>query len=251
MEMMAGQEQQVQPEAAKAPLWEDVVDVFVSPAALFRRNAKASWVTPWLVLSVIFVVLYFVFMSQNGELAVASAREMMARAGRELPAAAQQPPGLVRHIISAIFQPVGLLIGIVLGGFLLWIAALVAQGGPRFTQAMMIVAWASFPGILQKVVQGVLVLMKTSSGAELTPTRDISTGLLRFLDPASIPLPLMSALALVDIFALWQMILWIVALRAICNYSTGKATAVGVATWLLLMLPLMAMGFLGQMALGG
>lgn len=80
--------------------------------------------------------------------------------------------------------------------------------------------------------------------------KDISTGILRFLDTSSLPLPLMSALAMVDIFAFWQMILWAVALKAVCDYSTGKATAVALATWLLMLLPLMGMGFLGQLAMG-
>ncbi len=253
MEMATGQEPQVQPEARKAPLWEDIVDVFVSPAALFRRKAQTSWVTPWLVLSVIFAVLYFVFLSQNNELAVTQTREMMARVGRELPAAAQQPPGLVRSILTAVVgQPILLLIfGVLLGGFLLWVAAAVAQRGPSFKQAMMIMAWAAFPGILQKLISGVLVLMKTSSGGDLSAIKDPSTGILRFLDPASIPLPLLSALGMVDIFILWEAVLWAVALKAICNYSTGKAAAVAAATWLLMLLPLMGMGLLGQMAMGG
>jgi len=251
MEQMAGQEQAPQVEARKTPLWEDVVDVFVSPAQLFRRRENDGWVKPWLVLSAIVVVLYFVFLGPNHEIAVASAREMMARSGKQLPAGAQTGGGTAGQIISGIFQPLFLLIGILIGALLLWVAALVAQGGPRFKQAMMIIAWASFPSILQKVLQGVLVLMKTSSGEELSPMKDVSTGLLRFLDPASLPLPLISALAMVDVFAFWQMILWIVALKAICNYSTGKAAAVAFATWLLMLLPLMGMGFLGQLALGG
>ncbi len=249
MEMMAGQEQQEKVEARKAPLWEDVVDAFVSPAELFRRQAEGGWVKPWIVLSVIFIVVYFLFLGPNREIAQATAREMLARAGKTMPAAAQG--GGAGQIIAGIFQPVGLLIGILLGAALLWIASAVAQGGPRFKQAMMIVAWASFPTLLLKVVQGVLVLIKLNAGEELSPMRDTSTGLLRFLDPASLPLPLVSALALVDIFAFWQMILWIVALRVICRYSTGKATAVAVATWLLMALPLMGMGYLGQLATGG
>ncbi len=253
MEMLAGQEQQVQVAARKAPLWEDIVDVFASPGAMFRRNANASWVTPWLVLSIIFAVLYFVFLSQNGELAVAQTREMMARMSRELPPAAQQPPGMVRSVLTAvIFQPLGLLVfGVLLGGFLLWLAGAVAQGGPRFTQAMMIMAWSAFPGILQKIVSGVLVLLKTSSGAELSAMKDPSTGILHFLDPTSIPLSLMSALAMVDVFVFWEVALWAVALKVISNYSTGKATAVAVATWLLMLLPMMGLGLLGQLAMGG
>ena len=250
MEMMTGQEQAPQVEARKTPLWEDVIDVFVSPAALFRRRAQDGWVKPWLVLSVVFVALALVFLGPNHELSLATTREMFARAGKEIPAAAQGG-GTTGQIISSIFQPVVLLIGILLGALFLWVAAAVAQGGPRFKQAMMIMAWASFPALLQKVLQGVLVLLKVNSGAELSPFRDASTGLLRFIDPASLPLPVLSALGLVDVFVFWEMILWIVALKAICHYSTGKATAVGFATWLLMLLPVMGMGLLGQMAMGG
>ncbi len=248
MEMMTGQEQAAvaQEPVRKSSLWEDVVDIFVSPAELYRRQAQGGWVKPWLVVSVLAVVLYFAFIGQNHEVAIASAAEMSARSGRQLPA-----PGMTGQIFSGIFQPVILLIGVLVGAFLLWIAALVAQGGPRFKQAMMIVSWALVPTILQKVLVGVLVLMKTSSGEELNAVRDTSTGVLRFIDPASLALPLVSGLSLVDVFALWQLILWLVALKVVCHYSTGKATAVAVATWLLMVPLAMGMGFLGQMAMGG
>lgn len=252
MEMMAGQEPPAAvTEPKKASLWEDIVDVFVSPAELYRRQAQAGWVKPWLVLSVILVALYFVFLAPNREVAIASAQEMAARSGRQLPAGAASGGGMAGQIIAGLFQPIGVLIGIVVGGLLLWLAAVVAQGGPRVKQAFMIIAWASFPSILQKVLVGVLVLMKTSSGQELNAVRDTSTGVLRFLDPSSLPLPLVSGLGLVDIFALWQVFLWLVALKVICHYSTGKATVVAFATWLLMFPLLMGMGFLGQLAVGG
>lgn len=247
MEMVTGQEQAaVAKEPARKPsLWEDVVDVFVSPAELYRRQAEGGWVKPWIVVSVLTVAIFFIFLGPNHEVAVASSREVAARMGRQLP-----EPGMGGQIFSGIFQPVLLLIGIVVSAFLLWVAAAVAQGGPRFKQAMMIVSWALLPTILQKVLVGVLVLMKTSSGEELNAVRDTSTGVLRFLDPGSLALPLVSGLSLVDVFAFWQLILWLVALKVVCHYTTGKATAVALATWVL-MLPLaMGMGFLGQLAMG-
>ncbi len=253
MEMMTGQEQApAAAEPKKASLWEDIVDVFVSPAELYRRQAEAGWVKPWLVLSVILVLLYFAFWAPNRDLAVASTTEMLARSGRTLPAGAEPGGGTIGRVIGAVVgQPIGLLIGVLVSGFLLWVASLVAQGGPRFKQAMMIVAWASFPTILQKVILGVLVIIKTGAGQELSGTRDASTGILRFLDPASLPMPLLTALRRVDIFALWGVILWVVALKAICHYSPGKATAVAVATWLLMALPLMGIGFISQLLMGG
>ena len=253
METVTGQEQAVagQEPARKVSLWEDIVDVFVSPAGLFRRQAQAGWVKPWLVLSVILVVLYFVFWGPNHEVAVASAEEMLARANRPLPAGAPQPGGsAVGQVISGIVQPVLMLLGILVSALLLWVASLVAQGGPRYKQAMTIVAWAMFPTILQKVLVGVLVLMKTSSGEPLSAMRDTSTGILRFLDSSSLPLPILSALGLVDVFAFWQLALWAIALKVICQYATAKALAVAFATWLLLVPLLMGLGLLGQLAMG-
>ena len=252
MEMMVGQNQQPQQTAVeKKPLWEDVVDVFVAPYGLFKRQANAGWVKPWLVLSIITVIIYFAFLGPNHEIAVATQREMLARVNRPLPAGATPGGGTAGQIVSGVLQPVFVLIGILLVAFLLWIASAVAGQGPRFKQAMTIIAWASFPTILQKVVAGVLVLIKVNSGEELSPMKDMSTGILRFLDTHSMPLPLSSALAMVDIFAFWQLILWAVALKAVCDYSTGKATAVAFATWLLLLLPFMGLGFLGQLFMGG
>lgn len=236
------------PEPAKGSLWEDLVDVFVSPAELYRRRANAGWVKPWLVLSVLSIVIYFAFMGPNHEVATASAREMMARAGKEMPAGGEG--GTAGQIISGIFQPVGLLIGILLSGALLWLAGAVADHGPRFKQALMIVAWASFPMILQKVLQAVLVLIKLGSGEPLRPMSDTSMGVLRFLDTTSLPLPILSALAAVDLFMFWTVVLWAIALKVICNYTTAKAGVVAFATWLLMLLPLMGMGFLGQLAIG-
>lgn len=170
METMVGQEQQPQPAAVeKKPLWEDVVDAFVAPFGLFKRQANGGWVKPWLVLSIISVIVYFAFLGPNHEIAVASQREMMARMNRPLPAGAAPGGGTVGQIVSGIFQPLFLLIGVLLGALFLWISSAVAGNGPRFKQAMTIIAWASFPTILQKVVAGVLVLMKTASGKSSTP----------------------------------------------------------------------------------
>ena len=249
MEMMTGREEQApQAEVKKASLWEDIVDVFVSPTELYRRHANDGWVKPWLVLSIVVVALYFVFLGPNHEVSLAGMREAMARAGRPVPEGAGQ--GMAGQIVGGLFQPIIIFIGMLLTGALLWIAGAVAQAGPRFKQSLMIVAWASFPVILQRVLAAVLVIMKTNSGEPLDATRDVSFGVLRFLDPASLPLPIVSALGAADVFVIWQVVLWLIALKAICSYSTAKATAVAVATWLLLLLPLMGMGFLGQLALG-
>ena len=251
MDTAADQETQVkEPEPPKASLWEDLIDVFISPAELYRRRAQDGWVKPWIVLSIILIALYYLFYAPNKELALASARELLARKGlTELPAGAQGTTN-VMQMIGGIFQPIGVLIGLLLGGAILWVVGLVAQGGPRFRQAMMIVAWASFPTILQKAAQAVLIILKTNSGEALGPVKDTSFGVLRFLDPSSLPTPLVATLSMVDLFAFWQMVLWIVAVKVICNYTAGKATAVGVAAWLVMLLPVIGLGFLGQ-AFGG
>jgi hypothetical protein len=227
-----------QPPATKASLWEDLVDVFASPAELFRRQENGSWVRPWLVLSIVMVVLYYVFLPATKAVAAAGMEEALAGATPQAAATARGAANTIQNI-SGIIVP-GYLILVVLGvGFLLWLMGLLAKGGPRFKQAAMIVAWASFVSIIQQVLFGVLVTLKINNGQPIVPKQDASFGVLRFLDPASVPAVLDPLIGRLDIFPIWQAILWFVALRVICRWAPAKAAATSAATWILIAVPLM------------
>src|SRR5512140_875063 len=83
MDTMADQQPPVAPSEApkSASLWEDLVDVFISPAELYRRRAHDSWVKPWIVVSVISAALYYVFLPATKAIAAAAMQEAMAKRG--------------------------------------------------------------------------------------------------------------------------------------------------------------------------
>lgn len=241
MDTMEGQEQQqsVEPQEKKASLWEDIIDVFIAPADLYRRRARDSWVKPWIVVSVISAALYYVFLPATKAIANAAMQEAMAKRGvTEVPASAQ---GIANtfQLLGGIIVPIGLVIGILLLGFLIWLVAKVAGNGPTYKQSMLIVAWSTVVGIIQQVLMGVLIIMKNNSGDAISPTRDVSFGVVRFLQPDAVPAVIIPLLNRLDIFAIWQALLWLVALKVICKWSTGKATVVAFASWILVAIPMM------------
>ncbi|HEX9109147.1 MAG TPA: hypothetical protein VF832_17995, partial [Longimicrobiales bacterium] len=81
MEMITGQEQSPQVQPRKASFWEDIVDLFVSPAEVYRRHEKDSFVVPWLLVSVIGAVLYYAFISANRAMATAVMQAQMTKQG--------------------------------------------------------------------------------------------------------------------------------------------------------------------------
>lgn len=238
METMTGQEQQAgQAEAKKASLWEDIIDVFVAPADLYRRHAQDTFVKPWLIVSVLGAVLYYAFITANKALQAAAMQAQLAKQGlTEVPAQAQGFANVMANL-GGIMVPIVYLAMFLLLGFAIWIVGMLAKGGPTFRQSVMIPAWAGMVIPLSQVLLGVLITLKLNSGEELSAVRDASTGVLRFVGGDSLSPILQSALGIVDIFWIWQAVLWFIALKTICSWPAGKAAAVAGVTWLLVALP--------------
>lgn len=236
---MEHEEAAAPPEAPKASLWEDLVDVFMSPAELYRRRANDGWVKPWVVLSIVSAVLYYVFLPATKAVSQAAMQEAMAKRGiNEVPQNAQ---GIANtfQMIGGIIVPIGLLVGILLTALVIWVVAAIAKGGPTYRQAAVIAAWASFVGVVQQVVSSILIILKNNSGGAIVPAQDTSFGVMRFLAPDSVAAVLVPVLNRLDIFAIWQALLWLVALHVICRWPTAKAASVAAVSWIIMAVPMM------------
>ncbi len=244
MEMLTGQQQETpQAEAKKPSLWEDIVDVFVAPAELYRRHEKDSFVVPWLVVSIIGAVLYYAFLSANKAIALAAMQAQLARQGvTEVPAQAQGFANAMNNL-GGIIVPIVYVLMFLLIGLAIWVVGMIAKGGPTYRQAIMIPAWAALVLPLSQVLLGVLLTMKLNSGGEISAVRDASTGLLRFVGSDTMNPILQPVLGIVDLFWIWQAVLWFIALKAICRWPTGKAAGVALVCWLLIAVP----GLIGAM----
>lgn len=224
---------QTETEPRRAARWEDLVDIFLSPAQLFRRRAEDSWLTPFIILSVISFVLYYVFLPANSAVMDAAMRA-------RLPAGAQAPSAGAVHtfqLLGGLFVPVGIGISVVFSGLLLWGMAVVTGGGLRFGQSVLITVYAAYVGILQQILASVLIILKSNQGAPIDVVRDFSFGLVRFLPKDAVPAALVPLLGRIDLFALWQAALWAVGVAVIAKTSRGRAILVAAGAWLIYAIP--------------
>jgi hypothetical protein len=224
------------------PLWEDFVDIFISPAELFRRRADQGWGLPLAIIAAVCLALYYALLPAN---------EIVMRAA--LQARAATSPGLDPKVIEAtaqrmryiggIFVPIGLAVVTLVAGVVLWLFGRLADERLTFRNAMVVATYSSAIVAVQQVVVAVLLIVQDNRGLPIDPVRDMSTGLLRFL-PAEDLSPLVSALiGRLDVFAIWQMVLWIVGVRAIARFTRAEAMVAGIGAWLVLAAPALLRAF--------
>lgn len=223
-----------------AARWEDYVDVFVSPAQLFRRRADDGWVQPFLVLLVASIALYYLFLPVTEFFAAA-------RVGTD-PAAIQAFETYGRRFlrIGGIFLPITL--GIALGATALWLRALAWIAGipVRLRQTALIACFAAFIPSLGQLATGGLGLFLQRSEAQIDPVRDLSFGLLRFLPAGELPAYLVPVLGRIDIFPIWQAGVWTAGLRALGGCSAARAATVSAVALLTGALPGALRAIVGQ-----
>jgi hypothetical protein len=224
-------------ETRRVPFWEDLVDVFISPASLFARRADANWVLPYAVLAAIAVVLYYAFMNAIGLVQEAAMQEQLARMAPEAAERARQGAEVSNRFrpLFGVVVPVFILFAVVAKGLLLWLLGKPAGARLSFRQGVLITTYASYVVILQTVAGSLLVTLKSNQGLAVG-AREMSFGVARFL-PADLSPVLLALAGRLDLFALWQLALWIVGLRVIARLPTGSAALVAGVVWLLAGIP--------------
>lgn len=214
----------------KASRWEDLVDVYFAPGDLFARRADESWVAPVIMLSVISILLYYIFLPIN---AVMWEVAMTENAAPGMDAEKIRQGAAMMKYIGGLFLPVGYLIVMLFTAIGLKLVSSLMEPAAEWRQAFLIAAFSMFVTIPQQIVGALLIFLKSGSG---TPhMSDVSFGALRFMEK---PDPVVRALlGRVDLFAIWAAVLCAVGLVVVVKMPRGKAIATAAITWLFLALP--------------
>lgn len=223
--------------ASAAERWEDYVDVFTSPAELFRRRAGSGLTHPIVTLVVASLVLYFVMLPAN--------RSLFAQ---NLPADPQAAAfmeryGLILQIGIGFLAPVSVMVAVLFAAFLLWLACSMLGVRLTFRNTVLIATFAGFIGLLQQAVAGLLVSLREGP---IDPVRDLSFGVLRLTGGDDVPRALVPLLGRLDVFTIWQAVVWAVGVRVIGNATRAHATIAAGAAWLLFAVPRMLLSALPQ-----
>jgi hypothetical protein len=231
-------------EPRRVSRWEDYIDVFFSPAELFRRRATDRVAPPLITLLVLAVVVYILMSPANAiamRAAIANNPDAAANMGQM---------GSIFLIVGGIFVPITFVVVIVASAFLLWAAARLVDVRAAFSRTMLIATYAAFVYLLSQLAGGVATLAHGEAGFDLL--RDTSFGPLRFTGDELNPV-IMALLRRLDIFAIWQAVLWGVGVAVIFRATRFQAAATAAAAWILFAIPNIiaaALGF-GPGAAGG
>jgi hypothetical protein len=215
--------------AERVARWEDYVDVFFSPTELFRRRARDSVTTPLLSLITLAVLFYLILLPANA---------MMIRT-----AMANNPRGVtvsgstmaVVHVVSAVAVPITYVFFTAFAAALLWLAGRFAEIRTEFSRAMLIATYGGFILLVSQLASGVLVLLHGETG--LDPVRHASLGVLRFTGGEGTARALVPLLRRLDVFAIWQAVLWAIGLHVIYRTTRLQAVITAAIAWLLFAVP--------------
>jgi hypothetical protein len=220
------------PQPAKVSRWEDLVDIFASPAEVFERRRHSSAWFPIIVVAVVSFALYLATKPLMQPIYDAMFDKMLAAAQAANPqvTAAQMERGRgIGNVVGALGQLIGVPIFIAIGGLILWVVGKFVDAKESIGAAIMVVAFSAFPALLQWVVFGIEGALMDP--AKLTSMHSISLSAARLVDSASVSPVVMALLTRVDLFVIWSTILVAIGLSVTGRITRGRAAAAAVVFW--------------------
>lgn len=226
------------PAPAGTPIWEDFIDIFTSPSAVFeRRKEDPNFVPPWLVFTVVVGVIVLLGWSTFEPVMHADTARAMEKVIASNP---NLPPEMVERMrsgnmpgagVAKYIVPVAASIVVLLVGLVTWIGGKIVGAMTTVGQAMMVAAYAYFPKIIDAVVQ--VVLAMTLPESMLNTAGHLKLGPSMALDPDHSSLLLGAFVTRLDLFTIWTTVLLALGLKVTGKISTQKAAIAAVAIWLI------------------
>ena len=225
------------PAPSSASVWEDFVDIFTNPSAVFERRREGQFGMALLILAVLTGILAFAL--HNGLAPV-----MDAVIAKQQAAALAKNPALTADQLSSmtgmmekmskfgaiIFVPVAA----VIGAALIWVIGRFLDAKMAFAAAMMVSVYSGVPRIIQTVVTALQGLFL--SPESITSPNSVSIGPARFL-PDSGNAVLGAVLGGFDLFTIWTVVLIAIGIAVVARVPMTRAAITAGLVWLVSLLP--------------
>lgn len=227
------------PAAAKASVWEDFLDIFYAPSAVFARREQGSVWIPMLVVTVLIGTFFVLNSGMLEAMMDAEFRRSMAAAaqgGGPQPTAEQleQMRGF-GATMAKVMAFVSVPIVILFVGTTLWFAGKLVSARQTFHAALVVAAYSYMPKVLETLlvsVQGLVLDASTLDGRFR-----LTFGIGRFLDPDTTSPVLLALLGRVDVFTLWVTVLLAIGLAVTGRIPKAQAAIAAAVVWLVGALP--------------
>jgi hypothetical protein len=221
--------------ADKAPsLWEDCLEIFYAPGAVFaRRRDDPAFGGALLVLLVVSIGLALAFQGAFEPLLEADLRRNFAQAMKDDP---RLTPEMMERSIA--FGKRFFLLGV--GAFALvlpiaigaavWLAGKLVDSKAGFGHAVMVATFAMYARIPETVVNALQALLLPEDA--LKGQMGVKLGVSRFLDPDRTSQLVMALAGRVDLFTLWVTAIIATGIAVTGPVSRGRAWAAAGLVWL-------------------
>ena len=222
----------------KTSFWEDVIDIFVSPAAVFRRREKTSVWPPMLFVALSIGVIFFATFNTLEPIFDAEFSRRTAKMMAQNPALTPEMLEKMRGVQTGVAK-YGLSIVMIVTMFVLgsvsWLIGKMFDSKQTFNAALVVAAWSYMPRILGALINAIQGLLMDP--AKMTSLLAISLSPARFMDPDKTNPILYQMAGRLDLITIWVTVLLAIGLVVTGKVTKGRAAIFGVIIWVVGSLP--------------
>ena len=231
----------------KASFWEDLIDIFFSPASVFRRNENKSVWPPLLFVSLAIGIIFFATFNQLEPIFDAEFTRGMAKATAQNPQLTPDAVAKMKSVSESVTR-YGLsfiiFVTVLVVGAVSWIIGKIFGSAQTFHAALVVAAWAYMPRVVGSILGGVQGLLLDPT--KLTSQMAISLSPARFFAPDQ-PNPIAyQFLGRLDLITIWVTILLAIGLHVTGKVSKGRAIAFGIVMWAIGALPALRQAYMAM-----
>ena len=223
----------------RAAIWEDFIDIFYAPSAVFRRRESGSFFIPIAVITILCAAMFYLNSGALQPMFDAEFNRAIAMATRQNPdipaEAIERMRGFatrMQQVMIFVFLPIAMF-GI---GVTTWLTGKLVDAKQTFRAALVVGAYAYAPRIVDGVLQGLQGLFLDPS--QLDGRFRLTFGIGRFLDPDTVSPLLLAIVGRVDLITIWITVLIAIGLCVTGRIPMAKAAIVAAIVWLVGGLPL-------------
>jgi len=213
-----------------ASVWEDFVDIFYAPSAVFERRRIGQFglaLVILIVLSALLVAGFWNALQPMFEATVDMTLRQAAAKGQPMPPEAMSAARRFGSMFAGVMAVVGVPLAVLFGAFVVWLFGKLLDAPLGFAQAMTVMTFANIPRVLGWVVIGVQGLL----GDATKPIFSYMLAPTRFLDPDTTSTLTMAIWSRFDLFTLWATVLIGIGVAVIARVPRARGFAVAALVW--------------------
>lgn len=225
--------------APRAAVWEDFIDIFYAPSAVFRRRENGNFFIPLAIITILCGVLFYLNTGTLQPMFDAEFDRQMSMAMRQNPnippEAVERMRGFtmrIQQVAMFVFIPLAIL-GV---GVTTWLVGKLFDAKQTFRAALVVAAYSYAPRILDSVLHGLQGLLLDP--AEIDGRFRLTLGVGRFLDPDVVSPLLLAVVGRIDLITIWITVLIAIGLAVTGRIPLRKAAIAAAIVWFVGGLPL-------------